>query len=401
MKDAMHWKSITAVAVFSLFTSLTTAQTNKMDSLKHQGFQRKYVVHVPPGYTGASLVPVVLFLHGGSGNMHSAQNFTMLNPVANANGFLAVYPEGIGPTTGGGYTWADGRGTSADKLGIDDIAFIEKLLDVLESEYKIDSERIYLSGFSNGGFLASRIACENNERFAAIALAGSTLDVVQFHTCSPTRPIPILVLTGNIDPLVPYEGGAMNGNVPDIVSSMQIVKYYIMNNNCSNVADSADLPDIDPSENSTVTVLTYTDCECEATVVHYRINGGGHTWPGVEIPNYELIAGETNEDIQASEELWDFFSAHTLCTKVSSIEDLRYPGSVYLYPNPGNSSVLILSREPILRVRMFNLAGELVLDDSISGTSYTVDLRGISPGIYITNIVTSSKKMLHRKVVVK
>ena len=156
--------------IATLISNLSFGQANIIDSIVHQTYQRKFTVHTPTGFTNTTPVSAVLMLHGNGGTMQNSQNFTNLNSVSNTNGFLAVYPEGYGIVSSGGYSWADGRGTSADIAGIDDLGFINQLLDTLLANYNIDINKIYICGFSNGGYMTQRFACEQNQRFAAMEI---------------------------------------------------------------------------------------------------------------------------------------------------------------------------------------------------------------------------------------
>lgn len=283
-------------------------------TLEHNGLERIYNLYFPSNYDGSTALPLVIVLHGGSGNAETVQGFTQMTPVAEANGFLVVYPQGAGPAGEDGYSWADGRGTTADDAGIDDVGFINFLMDVLIAEYAVDDNRIYITGFSNGSFLTQKIACTSNSKIAAVASLGSTYDVAQSAQCNPNRPIPTLLITGTEDTFVPYEGGEMNTAVNvEILSSPELFQFWATNNGCDTELNAIDLPDSNTSDNSTVTQFEFTDCDCDANVKHLRLNGAGHTWAGVENVSYEEIAGETNEDINASEVIWAFFSQHSLC----------------------------------------------------------------------------------------
>jgi polyhydroxybutyrate depolymerase len=323
-------------------------------------------------------------LHGGGGNMNSAQGFTNLNSVSNANGFLAVYPEGFGIVPSGGFSWADGRGTSADIAGIDDVGFIDKLLDYLIANYSINTNKIYICGFSNGGFMTQRLACQLNQRFAAMASLGSIMDTTLFANCNPLRAIPMMFVMGTSDPLVPYTGGVMNSNPNPIVSMETLVNFWKTNNNCLTTTPPINLPDIDPTENSTVTVFNYTNCFCNSNISFYRINGGGHTWPGVEIPSYEVIAGQTNEDIQASVELWNFFNAHTLCNTLLSIKEETAQSGTKIYPNPATTELnFSISRNDIYEVTIRNLLGQILINTK---NKNCIDIANLTNGIYIITI---------------
>ncbi|NBC09200.1 MAG: hypothetical protein GVY26_18565, partial [Bacteroidetes bacterium] len=174
----MYYSRLVVLLAFFL-PILSTAQNQ---TITYQGLARQYVVHEPAAYDDQAPLPVVLVLHGGGGSAQVTQNFTMMNPVADANGFLAVYPQGYTENSSG-FVWADGRGTAADAEGIDDVGFVGRLIDSLQLQYKIDTTRVYACGFSNGGFMTQRLACELDGRFAAMAGLGCSMDVSLFADC--------------------------------------------------------------------------------------------------------------------------------------------------------------------------------------------------------------------------
>jgi hypothetical protein len=131
----------------------TFLQGNQIRTLRHQGSTRYYTIHFPLGYNPQNDYPVVIFLHGGNGNSLSAQGFTRLNTVSDKHGFIVVLPSGnFTRVPRVVFVWADGRETVADKAGIDDVGFLNKMLDSISADFEIDEERIYLCGFSNGSF---------------------------------------------------------------------------------------------------------------------------------------------------------------------------------------------------------------------------------------------------------
>lgn len=282
-------------------------------SLEHQNNLREFTLHIPPTYDGLTDVPLVIVLHGGGGNSESVQNFTQMNPVSDTNGFIVAYPQGFGPTQNGGFSWADGRETSATNMGIDDVGFILKLMDKITSEYQISENKIYVCGFSNGGFMSQKLACELENTFAGVGTLGATIGTEVFNTCATNQSIPMLFVLGDADPFVPYNGGTVTNNPSNIEGVETIANFWKEHNQCQTTKPAIQLPDLDVTDNSTVTLFEFTDCDCNASVKLYKINNGGHTWPGVENVNYEMIAGETNEDIRASDVLWEFFNEHQLC----------------------------------------------------------------------------------------
>ncbi len=282
--------------------------------VSHQNNQRRYILHIPDSYDGTKETPLVVFLHGGSGNSATAQSFTNFNQVSKDNGFLVAYPQGFFEASANSFVWADGRGLAPDNLGIDDVGFIDKLVTTLKEQYNVNEKRIYLCGFSNGSFLTQRIAFEKNGQFAAFGTLGGTMNKSLFDTKNPGRPIPMMYVFGSTDPLVPYNGGTVAGSTTTlpVVGIEVAVSYWVTNNNCQTTIPRVDLPNKNTVDNSTVTVFEYTNGACNTKVKFYKINGGGHTWPGVKLPNQTTL-GETNLDIFASQELWDFFKQFELC----------------------------------------------------------------------------------------
>ena len=145
-------------AIFLVLMALLLAQGslgNSQGSIIVDGHERTYELHVPPGYKGEQAVPLVVALHGRGGTGHGTVGLTHFDDVADAHGFLIAYPDGLNAS------WADGRGaTPSDTDGIDDIKFLSELIRKLARDYKIDSLRVFVTGYSNGGFMSQRVACE-------------------------------------------------------------------------------------------------------------------------------------------------------------------------------------------------------------------------------------------------
>ncbi|MCU0391437.1 MAG: hypothetical protein MUE81_09990 [Thermoflexibacter sp.] len=283
-------------------------------SLTYQNNLRKYILHIPSSYNGTAEFPLVVFLHGGGGNAQSAVNFTNFNQVSKSENFLMVYPQGFFEASPNSFVWADGRGLAPDIQGVDDVGFIDNLVTTLKKEYKINAQKVYLCGFSNGSFLTQRIAFEKNTQFAATGTIGGTMMKNLYDNSNPQRAISQIFIFGTDDPLVPYKGGVVVGsNTLPIVGIEQAVDYWVKNNNCKTALSAVNLPNINATDNSTITVLEYTNGNCNNTKVKfYKINGGGHTWAGVKLPN-QTTFGETNLDIFASQEIWNFFKQFELC----------------------------------------------------------------------------------------
>jgi len=391
-------KKAPLIAALLLFGVFSHGQQNIADSLEHQNLQRQYIVHLPPGYTNNNPTPAVIVLHGGSGNYLNVQGFTQMNPVSNQFGFISVYPQGYAESPIGGFTWADGRGTVADR-NIDDVGFIVKLIDSLAVDFSIDKEKVYICGFSNGGFMTQRLACEKPEPFAAIGSLGCSMDTNLIQTCNPTQAVPMAFFSGTADPEVPYNGGPMNNpTVTPIVAIDTAVQFWVNTNNCQTAEPVVNIPNYVPEDSSTVELYKYTDCDCDAAFYFYKIINGGHTWPGVPVPQFPQL-GNANEDIHASYLLWEFFSQFSLCDTVTGVIDPPQDISLSLYPNPTNGTVYFQSEEKIATVALFDMIGQKRVLEKVNHKS--VDLTNLKSGIYFLKIEFANGKTETTKVIKK
>ena len=386
---------------FILLCHLTFAQQLIEDDLIHGGSTRLYDVFLPSSYDANSDLPLVIMLHGGGGNKDVVQSFTQLNPVANAQDYIAVYPQGLEPLAIGGFSWADGRGTAADNAGIDDVGFIQSLINQLKSDYNIDGQRVYIAGFSNGGFMAQTLACEIPEEFAAAAALGSSLGVQQAADCNTDEATPMMYLVGTADPEIPYNGGTMtNPNVEPIIGVEAAVQFWVDKNGCDDTPQTTNLPDTVTDDNSTVELLTYDNCNCNSDVHFYKIINGGHTWPGNEIASIESQLGETNEDINAGFRMLDFFDDHVLCQSLSTNE-VVLKNEVVIFPNPAHQNVWIETSFPVTKIQLFSLTGKKLAERSgLQQTSLHLDVSHLKTGVYWVKLLRNNSFVL-KKLILK
>lgn len=392
-------KTATSLLLLSLFTCYSAqGQTNLTDSFVHQTYERQFMVHFPPNFDTSSQRALVVSLHGGSGNMVNAQGFSQLNPVADQNDFVIAWPQGYGIAPPG-FSWADGRNTSADQSGIDDVGFIDRLIDLLVTRYNIDTNRIFICGFSNGGFMVQRLACELPERFAAMASLGASMDILRYQNCNPSRPIPMAFFNGTADPAVPYGGGPMqNPQVTPIVAVETAVQYWVNHNGCQTVNPVVALPDIFPTDNSTAELYQYSNCDCNADVVFYKLINGGHTWPGVYVASQEAVLGNTNRDINGSDELWTFFNAHSRCDLTVGLDELSSPTSLTLYPNPTSGDISLSDYSRVQRIELYDLSGRKLCTKT-DFTDRTLSLQQQASGVYNMRIFLTDGEVQTIKVV--
>lgn len=279
---------------------------------------RSYSVYVPNSYHADEPIPLVYVLHGRPSNGISMIYITEMNRVAAQEGFIVVYPNGIGQE------WNYTRGVPGYATSrIDDARFLSDLIDDLSVNLNIDHTRLYVTGFSNGGFMTHRLACETRGRYAAFAPVGATVFSGQPEYCEgrEVEPVPIMMIHGTEDVSVPWDGrqivvNSMQG--PQQIYSTYPMQFSVNFWGTINKCDSEKSPELEvlpqggDSPDTVVRFVTFTDCAPKSALQLYLITGGGHNWPGVPGVISEEIAGKVNMDIFASQVIWDFFKQHRL-----------------------------------------------------------------------------------------
>lgn len=279
-------------------------------SMNWGGYERSYWVHLPPAQKMASPAPLLFVLHGGGGTAKGMPGFTFgrFNELADQDGFIVVYPQGIEKQ------WNDGRigdQTKAWKENIDDVGFIVKIVESLSKEYNIDQERIFTSGISNGGFMSSRLLCDRPDVFRGGAVLTATISEDYFPKCQPAQPAAVLIMNGTEDTLVPYNGGpvkVLNKTRGTVLSTDDYVNFWMEKNGCTTKKPMVNLPD-KKDDGTTVTIQEYTDCNKRGSLILYTIKGGGHTWPGGIQYLGERLVGKTSREIIACDVIWEYFNS--------------------------------------------------------------------------------------------
>lgn len=266
------------------------------------GRKRTYLLHVPEKQPIAAPAPLVILLHGDAGSGAQARNISGMNAIADREGFFVAYPNGAGWANLPPYSWnAQTCCGYAQNANTDDTGFIRQLISQLIRQYPIDPARIYAAGISNGGMMAHRLACELSSQLAAVAVVSGALTVA---SCSPQRPVPILMFHGTEDPVVPYEGGRGSGQSSGRIdpSAETAASFWASKNRCQAG------PEL--TRSGKILRTAYSLCEGSSEVVLYALEGEGHAWPG---GNRGWRFGQApSQDISASELMWKFFSGKRL-----------------------------------------------------------------------------------------
>jgi polyhydroxybutyrate depolymerase len=278
---------------------ITPSATDYAGSLESGGISRSYQVHLPSLKTQG--LPLVIALHGGSGDATGMAKLTSLHTLADQEGFVVVYPNGFQKQ------WADGRGTTEpEKANVNDVVFLSSLVAQLETQLGIDLRRVYATGISNGGFMTTRLACEASSVFAAVAVVAATMPQNIVSGCQPPVTVPFLLIHGTKDTFVPEVGGEMTkGNGGLIISTNDTLTLWRNINACANTPSSNTIDTT--NDGTSVTLERYTNCKAGSEVTFYKVINGGHTWAGGSQYLPELIIGKTSRDINASQTIWAFF----------------------------------------------------------------------------------------------
>ena len=298
------------------------AQTTVTGSFVHGGITRTYSFYVPASYVPGTPVPMVIGLHGlSSSGADFAQNRDF-RPIADTANFIMVHPDGS--TMFGVKFWNYGSVLGST---VDDVGFLEALIDTISADYSINPQRIYCTGMSNGSFMAYYLACQSN-RFAAIGAVTGSMSVDMYDECDPQNPIPVLHIHGTDDSTNPYEGTSTMKGIDETS------QFWGDQNNCNPVPAVTSIPDITTSDNATATRYLYSGGTNGHTVELFKITGGGHSWPGWP------VSGSSENicmDFDACKEIWRFFSQFE---STASLEENQVV-KVNIWPNPASEDLSI------------------------------------------------------------
>ena len=264
------------------------AQTTVVGTIRSGGLVREYRLYVPAIYTRTTgPVPLLFNLHGYGSNNVQQEAYGDFRPIADTANFLVVHPNGtIDAANKRNWNTFGPRGT-----GIDDVAFISALLDTLATRYRIDPDRVYSTGMSNGGFMSYELACQLSGRIAAIGSVTGSMIASRMSSCAPGRPVPVIEIHGTDDRTVPYTGGtALN-----FVAIPTLMAHWVQVNGCNPTPTITAVPNTNTTDGSTAERQVWAGGRNGSSVEHFRIIGGGHTLPGSA-----FVVGVTNLDISAS-----------------------------------------------------------------------------------------------------
>ena len=233
-------------------------------TFSHDNVNRNYLIYIPDSYDSEIDYPLMFLFHGFGGIASEFINTADMRDLAESKNFIVVYPQGL-DLAGTGSHWNCSNPSADNKSDVDDIGFIENLIDQLLIDYPvIDNKRIYAAGYSNGGFMSYYLGC-NSKKFAAIgSVAGTMLDD-SYQSCNANFPTAMINIHGTDDFDVPYDGNIYYPSIPEVVD------WWKNFNNTPN-------EDLLTNQDGSIEQYIYYNDAGDRYVEHIKIIGGGHYW---------------------------------------------------------------------------------------------------------------------------
>lgn len=284
--------------------------------LDYNGSTRTYRLYTPKAPPKSLALLLVLHGGGGSGSGMEALTLGQFNRIADREGAVVVYPDGVDRN------WNDGRndsrtlsaGQAADKDS-DDVGFLRMLVLRVAAQQPVNRKRIYATGISNGGLMAFRLGCDAADVFAAIAPVAANLSVELARDCHPTRMISIAMINGTDDPMMPWLGGEIKKGLGtrhgEVLSAQESFEHWAEFGDCA-IPTTHMQRDRVPEDGTSLVRHVAHECKNNSEVRLYEILGGGHTWPSGHPYLEQRVIGKVSRELNASEEIWEFFAPKRL-----------------------------------------------------------------------------------------
>jgi polyhydroxybutyrate depolymerase len=283
---------------------------NSMD-IRVMGARRTYLVHIPSNYSPQKPLPLVVVIHGAFDTARGMEKFSGFSDLADRENFIVMYPNGMG-ILGFFQHWNAGHccgKAAADN--VDDVGFVAAAIEDVRTRLKIDSDRIYMVGFSNGGMLTYRFAAERGDLLAAVAPLAASIggkpseETPEWRIPDPIQPLSVITLHGLADDDITYGGGVSlhRGGTRTFWPVEKSVEFWVRHNGCNPKAATTDL------NSGRVHIKWWGVCRNDTEVALYLIENWGHVWPGKYF-TADLAADDPLKNFDAAEIIWDFFKSH-------------------------------------------------------------------------------------------
>jgi len=364
----------TVLFIFSAILLFANSLSAQIDSIFDQGVYRTFITRLPADYSTANEYPLVLNLHGRTSSAAEQQILTQFDGVADSEGFVVVYPDGIDNT------WTT--------IGNSDSDFLSNLVDTIRANYSINN-CLFVTGFSRGGFMTYKFANTTSHNVTAIAVGSGNMSNALQNSSASAPQIPIMHFHGTDDNLVSYDGTFLISSVENTI------QWWVDHNNCNTTPVFSNITNSNLTDGSTVEKYYYDGGASESEVTFFKVINGGHTWSGaIPIP----VFGSTNQDINQSEIIGEFFSEH--CSKSTGINETPSENSLSVYPNPFISQLTIntnMNEEHTMII--YNNLSQPIIKETFEKT-VTINTDHFPGGIYYYE-VRGGKGLLNSGKVIK
>jgi polyhydroxybutyrate depolymerase len=337
------------------------------------GQTRQYRQYVPGIYNGTAPVPLVIALHGLGDDMTNFSGIG-LNYFADTANFIVVTPQALLDQLSGSTAWNSGASAFGFTLNgtVNDVGFINALIDSMSAHYNINPNRIYACGFSLGAFMCHRLACELNNRIAAIAAVAGTIGSAL--NCQPGRAVPVLHFHGTADATISYTANTFG------LSTTATLQQWVANNGCTQGPDTTNLPDLF-ADNYTVDHIAWSGCDQNYGVEHFKVYGADHVWLGPA------------NDIFYTREIWRFFNKYQHPNAATAAATPLIGHDLQVFPNPSHGDLqlrLQLDRNEALQWRLIDLQGKTMGQGAAMGRAgenhIDIDLHDYPAGLYLLQV---------------
>jgi len=292
-----HWMALAVLGCLAAALARPGSAAEAALHLKMGDLERSYLLHRPAALGRQAPVALVIMLHGGFGTGKQAQQSYHWNELADREGFVVAYPDGIGRS------WNAGGICCGPALrgAVDDVGFLDHLIQEISAAENIDPRRVYLAGMSNGAAMAYRYACEGRVALAAIGPVAGTFS----FACARAHAVSVLAIHGLDDQHVPFAGGqgtqgVTQGQWRPVKETLDILRRA---DDCAPAVAVRDGP----------VETVRASCAQGRAVVLEKITGAGHQWPGSSRKGLlqRLLGGDPpSTALDATTALWTFFRDH-------------------------------------------------------------------------------------------
>jgi polyhydroxybutyrate depolymerase len=345
----------------------------------HDGVIRTYHYYVPSYWNSGESMPLLMVLHGLTQSGQGIMNITNFNSLAESEGFIAVYPDGLENA------WNADMNVTVS--GADDIGFLERLVLHFETNFGVNSSRIYFTGFSNGGFMSNKLACESSLCIAAIASVSGNMSSTVYENCNPKQPTSVLHIHGTADAVVSYFGSPTTG--VSVGQSMDKWRDFL---GCSESPVVEEMPNVNLLDLSNAEWHRYLNCTQGVSLELIKVNGGGHQWPGINT----LLGGvgTINMDFYSPEVIWNFLKGKSCASQDILDNELE---TTTIYPNPA-SDIVHIHGSSGFQLELFDQLGHDFTMQLVVHNNNTFDCSHLKSGIYWMQLSNESVS-IRRKLI--